>query len=99
MMPSEFLSKGWTRSRLVKAGVLLKHIYMKGELSVSTPPVSITSQRPSLSSEMAIFIAARELPHAASTTQLVPPRLSRLATLPAITFPRSPGNEFSSHLT
>ena len=68
-------------------------------LSVSTPPVNIMSARYSVSSLMAIFRAARELAQAASTTQLVPPRSSRLAILPATTLASIPGKAFSSHST
>ena len=39
--------------------------------------------------------AENELAHAASETQLVPPRSSRLAMRPAITLPKSPGKVLS----
>ena len=67
-------------------------------LSVSTPPVSIISARYSTSSLMAIFRAPKELAQAASTTQLVPPKLRRLAMRPATTLASIPGKAFSSHL-
>ncbi len=68
---------------------------MNGELSVSTPPVNIISQRPSTSSLNDIFIALREAAQAASTTLLIPPRSKRLVIRPEITLPSKPGNEFS----
>ena len=43
--------------------------------------------------------ADSELAQAASTTQLVPPRSSRLAIRPATTLPSRPGNEFSCQAT
>ena len=70
---------------------------MKGELSVSTPPVIMVFALYSSKSLMAIFIAAKEPAQAASTTQLVPPRSKRFATRPAMTLPNIPGNEFSTH--
>ncbi len=99
IMPSEFSSKGRGLSLLVKAGVLLKHIYINGELSVSTPPVIIISLRPSTRSLMASFIAPMLLAQAASTTQFIPPRSRRLAMRPAMTFPNMPGKLFSSQRT
>ena len=72
-------------------------MYIKGELSVSTPPVNIMSQRPSINSLTAIFIALNEAAHAASTTEFIPPRSKRFATRPEITLPSMPGNEFSFH--
>ena len=99
IMPLESMSKGEESSLSVKAGVLLKHMYMKMELSVSTPPASMMSLRYSRSSLTAIFTAVRELAQAASTTQFVPPRFSRFAILPAMTFPSIPGKEFSSQGT
>ena len=97
--PPEFSSKGLGFSPLVKAGVLLKHIYIIGELSASTPPAIIISERYSSRSLTAIFIALNELAQAASTVQFVPPKFKRLAIRPAITFPSNPGNEFSSQRT
>ena len=99
MIPLESASKGFTFTSAVNAGVLLKHMYMKGELSESTPPVIIMSARCSFRSLIAIFIALSELAQAASTVQLVPPKFIRLAIRPAMTLPRSPGKEFSSHRT
>ncbi len=72
-----------------------KHICMKMSFNVSTPPVTVMSDLPVISSRIARFMAPMELAQAASTTQFVPPRSRRLVILPAITFPRSPGNEFS----
>ena len=80
---------------LEKAGVLEKDIYIKGELSVSTPPVSIISALPSTNSLKAILTALREAAQAASTTELMPPRSNLLVILPEITFPNIPGKEFS----
>ena len=68
-------------------------------LSVSTPPVNIILLRCSTNSLMAIFNAPKELAQAASTTQFVPPKLRRLAILPATTFANIPGKAFSSHFT
>ena len=68
-------------------------------LSVSTPPVITMSLLPDISSMRARCIALMELAHAASTTQLVPPRPRRLHILPATTFPKRPGKEFSCHET
>ena len=99
MTPPEFSSNGRGLSPEVKAGVLLKHIYIIGELSASTPPAIIMSERYSSKSLMAIFIALKELAQAASTVQFVPPRFKRLAIRPAMTFPSKPGNEFSSQFT
>ena len=82
-----------------RAGVLLKHIYMKMSLNVSSPPVTAMSQRPAASSSMARLTAPSELAQAASTTQLVPPRSRRLAIRPAATLPSRPGNEFSCQPT
>ena len=80
----------------MNAGVLENDMYMKGELSQQIPPDNIISERYSNKSDTAILIAAKEPAQAASTTQLVPPRLKRLAIRPAITLPNIPGNEFSS---
>ncbi len=49
------------------------------------------SDCPSHSSLTAIEMAEKELAQAASVTQLVPPRSSRLAIRPAITLPSTPG--------
>ena len=68
---------------------------MKGELSVSTPPVNIISARPSTNSLNAIFIALKEAAQAASTTELIPPKSKRLVIRPDITLPNKPGKEFS----
>ena len=68
---------------------------MKGELSVSTPPVNIMSQRPSTSSLNDILIALNEAAQAASTTEFIPPRSNRLVIRPEMTFPNKPGKEFS----
>ena len=99
MTPPEFSSKGRGLSPFVKAGVLLKHMYIKGELSASTPPAIIMSERNSSKSLIAIFIALKELAQAASTVQFVPPRFKRLAIRPAMTLPSRPGKEFSSQRT
>ena len=74
-------------------------MYIIGELSASTPPAIIISERYSSKSLTAIFIALNELAQAASTVQFVPPKFKRLAILPAITFPNKPGKEFSSQRT
>ena len=71
-------------------------MYMNGELSQQIPPDNIISERYSNKSETAILIADKEPAQAASTTQLVPPKLKRFAIRPAITLPNIPGNEFSS---
>ena len=96
IMPSELVSNVRTLSLLEKAGVLLKHKYIKIELSVSTPPEIIMSERCSVNSLIAKRMALRELAQAASTTQLIPPKLKRFATRPAMTLPSMPGKEFSS---
>ena len=99
IVPSQVASNGFEFPVGERAGVLLKHIYMKISLNVSRPPLKATSQRPVLSSRMARFSAPIELAQAASMTQLVPPRSRRLAIRPAATFPRRPGNEFSCQPT
>ena len=66
---------------------------------VSMPPVRTVSLRPDKSSRTERWMAPIELAHAASITQLVPPRSRRLHILPATTFPRSPGNELSCQET
>lgn len=70
---------------------------MKMVFSVSTPPVSIMSARPSTSSATESRIAASEAAHAASTVVFMPPRPRRFATRPATTFANRPGKEFSCH--
>ena len=81
------------------AGVLLKHMYMKMSFMVSAPPVMARSDWPSHSSLTAMDRAENELAHAASVTQLVPPRSRRLAMRPATTLPSTPGNVDSCHGT
>jgi hypothetical protein len=81
------------------AGVLEKHMYMKMSLNVSTPPVTTMSESPACNSSAARCNALSELAHAASTTQLVPPRSSRFAIRPATTLPNKPGKLFSCHST
>ncbi len=95
-MPFESVSKGRHRSPSVNAGVLLKHMYMLIELSASTPPVIIISLLYSSNSLTAVFTAVRELAHAASTTQFIPPRFRRLAIRPDMTLPSMPGKELST---
>ena len=99
IIPSDSASKGLTFCCFEKAGVLLKDIYIKIELSVSTPPVIIISARYSRRSLTAIFKAESEAAQAASTTQLVPLKFRRLAIRPAMTLPNIPGKEFSSQPT
>ncbi len=94
-IPSAFSSNGRIFPDLEKAGVLLKDMYIKGELSVSTPPDNIISHLPSTNSLNAIFTALKEAAQAASTTLLIPPKSKRLVILPAITLPNRPGKEFS----
>ena len=94
-IPSAFSPKGQILPDFEKAGVLLKDIYINGELSVSTPPVSIISQRPSTNSLKAILMALKEAAQAASTTLFIPPKSNRLVIRPDITLPNKPGNEFS----
>src|SRR5690554_326195 len=98
IMPFDSSSKGRILSPSVKAGVLEKDIYIKGELSQQIPPEIITSLRYSSKSLTAMRIAAKEPAQAASTTQLVPPKSKRLAIRPATTLPNMPGKEFSSQL-
>ena len=64
---------------------------------MSTPPVSIMSARPSTNSLKAILTALKEAAHAASTTELIPPRSNRFVIRPEITLPSIPGKEFSFH--
>src|SRR5262249_29500129 len=82
-----------------RAGVLLKHTYMRGLFVASTPPVTTRSALPSASSFTAADTAASELAHAASTVQLVPCRSRRLAIRPATTLESRPGKESSCHGT
>ena len=96
-MPSDSTSNGLVVSLRETAGVLLKHIYAKIELSVSTPPVSIIFARPEVNSEIAIDNAPKELAQAASTTQFMPPRSKRLAILPDTTLANIPGKALGSH--
>ncbi len=96
-VPSASLSKGRMFPDFDRAGVLLKHRYMKIVFSASQPPTSMVSERRSSSSLTAARTAPSELAHAASTVMLMPPRSSRLATRPATTLPSMPGKEFSSH--
>src|SRR6056297_1358143 len=66
------------------------------ELAAGRSDMVITmSERPAASSRAARFRALNELPQAASTTQLVPPKLKCLLIRPATTLPSSPGKEFS----
>ena len=62
---------------------------------VSTLPTRAVSVRPRCSSLTPAWRAARELPQAASTVQLVPPRSSRLAIRPATRLGSTPGKVFS----
>ncbi len=96
-IPSALSLKGLMTLALEKAGVLEKDMYIKGELSVSTPPVSIMSARPSINSLKAILTALKEAAQAASTTELIPPKSKRLVIRPEITLPSIPGKEFSFH--
>ena len=96
IMPFESSSNGRISSLVVNAGVLENDIYINGELSQHTPPEIITSDLCSNKSEIANLTAAKEPAHAASTTQLVPPKSKRFAIRPEITLPNMPGNEFSS---
>ena len=99
MVPSPDASKGRASPVGDSAGVLLKHMNMKMSLKQSEPPVTAMSASPVCSSMAAMCMAESELAHAASTTQLVPPRLKRFATRPATTLPSSPGKELSCHGT
>ncbi len=98
-VPSLDSSNGQIRLVGDSAGVLLKHVYMKISLKVSIPPVITMSACPHASSIAAMCTALKELPHAASTTLLLPPRLNCLLIRPATTLPRRPGKEFSCHGT
>ncbi len=99
MVPSPAASNGRAFPVGDRAGVLLKHMYMKISLNVSMPPVTTTSARRVSSSIAARCSAPSELAQAASTTQLAPPRSKRLAMRPATTLPSRPGNEFSCQPT
>ncbi len=79
------------------AGVFEKHMYMKMSFIVSTPPVITRSLSPRYSSLTPIDIAENDDAHAASVTQLVPPRSRRFAIRPATTLPSRPGNVLSVH--
>ena len=95
IVPSAFSSKGFASLVGERARVLLKHIYMKTSLKVSMPPLITMSALPVCNSIVARCMAPKELAHAASTTQLVPPRSREFDIRPATTFPRRPGKEFS----
>ncbi len=99
IVPSALSENGRQSPERESAGVLLKQMYMKMSFIVSTPPVITTSEVPRCSSLTAMASAENVLAHAASHTQLVPPRSSRLAMRPATTLPSRPGNELSCHST
>ncbi|MBV6414851.1 MAG: hypothetical protein OMOMHJEC_02687 [Xanthomonadales bacterium] len=99
MVPSAASLKGRQSPLGDSAGVFEKHRYMKMSLSVSTPPAMARSLWPSSSSATAIASADSEDAQAASVTQLVPPRFSRLAMRPATTLPSRPGKLASCHGT
>ena len=94
-VPSASFENGLASPVADKAWVLAKHMCMKMSFKVSTPPVTTISLRPESNSRMARWMALIELAQAASTTQLVPLKSKRLLILPATTFPRRPGKEFS----
>ncbi len=98
-VPSASFEKGRASPVGERTRVLEKHMCMKMSLSISTPPVITISLFLEMSSITARWTAPMELAQAASTTQFVPPRSRRLHILPATTFPKSPGNEFSCHDT
>ena len=98
-MPSAESEKGRQSPVGDRAGVLLKHMYMKMSLRASTPPVITRSDCPSCSSLSPIDSDAMELAQAASVTALVPRRSKRFAMRPATTFPSRPGNDDSCHGT
>ena len=98
-VPSAEASKDLASPEADSAGVLLKHMYMKISLKQSTPPVTTMVERLAWSSRVAMCTAPSEEPQAASTTQLVPPRLKRLAMRPETTLPSRPGKELSCHGT
>src|SRR5690606_12978857 len=85
-MPSAPASNGLQRPRGERARVLENDKNENGFCWASTPPAIITSLFPARSSLTAASRAAREEAQAASTTILIPPRLNRLETRPAITF-------------
>ena len=99
IVPSAWSENGRQSPLGLNAGVLLKHMYIKMSLRVSTPPVMTRSESPRYSSCAAIVRAENVEAQAASVTQLVPPRSSRLAMRPATTFPRRPGKVLSCHGT
>ena len=70
-------------------------MYMKMSFIVSTPPVITRSDCPRYSSFTAIDMAEKVEAHAASVTQLVPPRSRRFAIRPATTLPSTPGKVLS----
>ncbi len=99
IVPSASSEKGRQSPLALSAGVFEKHMYMKMSLSVSTPPVMTRSESPRYSSCTAMLSAEKVDAHAASVTQLVPPRSSRFAMRPATTLPRRPGKLLSCHGT
>jgi len=96
MVPSAASENGRQSPVGERAGVLLKQVNMKMSFRASTPPVMTRSDSPRYSSWAAMVKAPKAEAHAASTTQLVPPRLRRLAMRPATTLPKRPGKLFSS---
>src|SRR3990167_9347130 len=98
-VPSALAEKGRQSPLRDNACTLLKHMNMLISFSVSTPPVMTISALPSCNSLNAMDNAANDVAHAASTTQLVPPKLNRLATRPATTLPNNPGKVASCHGT
>ena len=99
IVPSAWSENGRQSPVIDSAGVLEKHMYMKMSFMVSVPPVTIRSERPLSSSAIPMRTAANDDAHAASVTQLVPPRSSRLAIRPATTLPSRPGKVLSCHGT
>ena len=99
MVPSAPLSKGLALPVGDSAGVFEKHMNMKMSLKQSTPPVTTIEERRLPSSRLARCAADSDEPQAASTVQLVPPKLKRLAMRPETTLPKRPGKEFSCHGT
>ena len=91
MVPSAWSLNGRQSPLGESAGVFEKHMYIKISLSVSTPPAITRSLKPSCSSLTAIDSALNVEAHAASVTQLVPPKFSRFAIRPATTLPSKPG--------
>ena len=53
IVPSASAEKGFASPDLDKAGVLLKHMYMKISLNVSNPPAITMSERPASNSSRA----------------------------------------------